>query len=76
MPRVRNVTGTESIEIQKLRERTQMTQLDFSAMFNIPLNNLQKWEQGINRPPIYVIQMMTRIIDMSEEIDQLKSNTK
>lgn len=58
--------------IREMRTKKGLTQREFGELFGIPINNIQKWEQGINKPTSYTLLMMTRIIEMTEEIELLK----
>jgi len=48
--------------IKELRKITGLSQAEFAKKFHIPVGTLSHWEQGIRKPPDYVIYMMTRII--------------
>lgn len=73
MQRPKTPMSPEAVAVRKLRANTQLSQTEFAELFAIPTYNIQKWEQGINKPPKYVIKMMTRILNMNAEIEQLKS---
>lgn len=72
MNRPKNPMKKEAVLIREMRAKTGLTQREFGDMFSIPVNNIQKWEQGINKPTEYTLQMMIRIMNMTEEINQLK----
>ncbi len=48
--------------IKELRKITGLSQSEFAKKFHIPVGTLAHWEQGIRKPPEYVVYMMTRII--------------
>lgn len=48
--------------IKDMRLKTGLSQAKFAKLFDIPVANIQKWEQGISNPPEYVISMMERIL--------------
>lgn len=75
MNKQKNPMQKESVLIREMRAKTGLTQREFGDMFNIPVNNIQKWEQGINKPTEYTLKMMIRIMNMTEEIDKLKHTT-
>ncbi len=50
------------MEVKELRNKTNMSQSQFANYFNIPLSTLQDWEHNRRKPPIYVIEMMTKIL--------------
>ena len=62
--------------IREMRTKKGLTQREFGELFGIPINNIQKWEQGINKPTSYTLLMMTRIIEMTEEIELLNDKVK
>lgn len=46
------------MEIQEFRKRANMSQRQFASHFGIPLGTLRNWEQGIAKPPEYVLSML------------------
>lgn len=50
------------MQIKKIRQLTGMSQAQFAAYFNIPLGTLSHWEQGIRKPPQYVVFMIEKIL--------------
>ena len=46
------------MEIQEFRKRANMSQRQFASYFGIPLGTLRNWEQGIAKPPEYVLSML------------------
>lgn len=46
------------MDIKKFRSLINMSQRQFSAYFSIPLGTLRNWEQGIAKPPEYVLNMI------------------
>ena len=59
-----NVNFHESIfmHIKELRNKTGLSQSKFAALFSIPVNTLQQWEQELRTPPYYVLYMMREIL--------------
>ena len=51
-------------KIKELRNRTGLSQDKFSERFNIPASTLREWEQGKRIPPIYVVEMLEKIINL------------
>lgn len=49
--------------IKELRLKTNMSQSEFAAYLNIPIANIQHWEQGYRNPPAYVLDLVKRIIE-------------
>ena len=58
-------------EIKNLRQRTGLTQAKFADKFFIPKHNIETWEMGIRKPPVYVVKMIALILDYE---DKLKEN--
>ena len=52
------------VTIKDMRFGLGLTQKEFAKRFNIPVRTLQKWEQGSARPPIYVPQLIQRVIEL------------
>ncbi len=50
------------MEIRNIRKKLKMSQREFSEYFEIPIANLQHWEQGVSSPPRYVVRMIERIV--------------
>ena len=48
--------------IKELRRSTKMSQSKFAAYLDIPVANIQHWEQGVNKPPAYLISLISRVM--------------
>lgn len=46
------------MDIQEFRKLANMSQRQFASYFGIPLGTLRNWEQGIAKPPEYVLSML------------------
>ncbi len=55
------------MEIKKIRLQMGLSQTEFAKKFTIPLSTLAHWEQGVRKPPDYVIQMIKTIINLEQE---------
>ena len=62
--------------IKQLRESTTLSQQKFADKFNIPVANIQKWEQGINRPLDYVVSMIQTILEQEKKIEELENERR
>ena len=62
--------------IKALREKTGLSQRKFAGKFNIPVANLQSWEQGVNRPLDYVVFMIQTILEQEKKIGELENERK
>ena len=49
--------------LKELRAKTKLSQSKFANHFNIPLHTYECWEMGIRKPPIYVVEMIAKIIE-------------
>lgn len=58
------------MKLKELRESVNMTQKEFADKFNIPLSTYFHWEQGMRKPPIYVVTMIETIIDLEERVKE------
>ncbi len=64
------------MEIKNLREKLGLSQSKFAAKFNIPIGTIHNWEQGIRKPPIYVTEMIEKIIILEENLCQQSYHLK
>ena len=46
------------MDIKEFRKLANMSQRQFASYFGIPLGTLRNWEQGIAKPPEYVLSML------------------
>ncbi len=63
------------MDFKKIRESTGLSQQKFADKFNIPVTNIQKWEQGIHKPLDYVVSMILTILEQEKRIEELKNGT-
>lgn len=61
-----------SSKIKELREKMHMSQSEFAGYLNIPVKNIQNWEQGSRIPPDYVIDMIQKTVeaDVSDGVNK------
>ena len=57
------------MEIKDFRHTIRMSQRAFAAYFGIPLGTLRNWEQGIAKPPEYVLAMLHSTIRRDKMIN-------
>ena len=50
-------------DIRLLRERTNLSQSKFAALFHIPVATLQDWEHNRRKPPAYVLFMIQELLN-------------
>lgn len=53
--------------LKEIRERTGLTQFQFSYFYGIPYRTLQNWENGKRELKEYVFYLLLRCIDADEE---------
>lgn len=49
-------------DIKEIRESTGMSQKAFAETYGIPISTLRNWEQGINSPAPYVVNLLARTL--------------
>lgn len=59
--------------IKDIRSTTDLSQSEFGKKFGIATVNISHWEQGISKPPEYVVQMISTILKLEERIKSLES---
>lgn len=57
-----------SQRVKELRARTGLSQQKFGMLFQIAAINISNWEQGVTKPPEYVIYMMERLVEIDPSI--------
>ena len=55
-------------DIRELRSELKFSQSEFANYLNIPIANVQKWEQGVSSPPKYVLDLIKRVIKFEKGI--------
>lgn len=54
--------------IKELRSMLGMSQNKFATYTGIPVANIQNWEQGVHKPPEYVISLLYRIMVLEGKV--------
>lgn len=54
--------------LKTLRKKTGLSQQKFGMLFRISAINIANWEQGVTRPPEYVMYMLERLIELDSTI--------
>lgn len=60
------------MDIKSLRKLTGMSQSQFASYFGIPVRSIQEWEQERKHPPVYLTDMMRRILENDKVIETYK----
>ena len=48
--------------VKEIREATGMSQKAFAEMYGIPISTLRNWEQGMNSPAPYIVNLLSRTL--------------
>ena len=51
-----------------IRKEMGLSQQKFAKYFDIPVTNIQHWEQGVSKPPEYVVGLIKRIISLEKSL--------
>ena len=46
------------MNIREMRNSLGITQSEFAARYNIPFRTVQNWEEGVRKPPNYIINLL------------------
>ncbi len=46
------------MNIREMRSSLGITQSEFAARYNIPFRTVQNWEEGVRKPPNYIINLL------------------
>ena len=52
------------MNIREMRSRLGITQSEFAARYNIPFRTVQNWEEGVRKPPKYVLDLLSNRIEI------------
>lgn len=61
-------TGPEFVTVKEIRKHLGLSQSKFAEHLGIPVYNIQKWEQGINQTPPYVMHLIRELLKAWGEI--------
>ena len=59
-------------KMKALRAKTGLSQQKFGMQFKIAAINIANWEQGLAKPPEYVIYMLERLIEIDPTVPKKK----
>lgn len=60
-------------KLKALRKTTGLSQQKFGMLFKIPAINVANWEQGVAKPPEYVMYMLERLLEIDPDIPKKES---
>lgn len=46
------------MSIKEIRSLTGLSQTDFGKKYNIPMRTIQNWENGVNKCPVYLEELL------------------
>lgn len=55
-------------KLKALRAQTGLSQQRFGMLFRISAINIANWEQGVTKPPEYVVYMLERLIQLDPDV--------
>lgn len=55
--------------VRELRNRTGLTQKEFSDKYNIPFGTIAEWDFGRTKPKTYVLNLLERFVMEDEIVD-------
>lgn len=64
---MRGAATMDSNAIKELRKQTGLSQVSFARKFNIPRRTIESWESGERKPPVYVIDFLSALINDGAE---------
>ncbi|MDA1353674.1 MAG: helix-turn-helix domain-containing protein [bacterium] len=65
----RPVTSVDRIEVKKIRERLQLSQVQFALFFGVSVRTIQEWEQG-RRIPNATSRNFLRVVEYAPHVVQ------
>ena len=54
--------------IKEIRKKLNMSQSEFANYLEIPIVNMQHWEQGVSNPPEYVLRLINRLLKAENKL--------
>lgn len=49
-------------------KKLNMSQSEFANYLEIPIVNIQHWEQGVSNPPEYVLRLINRLLKAENKL--------
>ena len=57
-------------DVQQLRHDLHLTQKAFAEEFFLNVRTLQQWEQGIAKPPTFLIPLIKRVVELEKRVGE------
>lgn len=56
------------MNIREMRDKLDLSQSKFALYIGVPIATLQTWEQGVRKPPEYVINLIERVLRLEGKL--------
>ena len=50
------------MELKEMRKLLGLSQAAFGKKYNIPVRTIEQWESGRRKAPIYVLELLERVV--------------
>ena len=57
------------MELKEMRKLLGLSQAAFGDRYNIPVRTIQDWENGRRKAPIYVLELLERVVTEDSEAE-------
>ena len=57
------------MELKEMRMLLGLSQAAFGKKYNIPVRTIEQWESGRRKAPIYVLELLERVVTEDSEAE-------
>ena len=57
------------MELKEMRKLLVLSQAAFGKKYNIPVRTIEQWESGRRKAPIYVLELLERVVTEDSEAE-------
>ena len=57
------------MELKEMRKLLGLSQAAFGKKYNIPVRTIEQWESGRRKAPIYVLELLERVVTEDSEAE-------
>ena len=57
------------MELKEMRKLLGLSQAAFGRKYNIPARTIEQWESGRRKAPIYVLELLERVVTEDSEAE-------
>lgn len=57
------------MEVKEMRKLLGLSQAAFGKKYNIPVRTIEQWESGRRKAPIYVLELLERVVTEDSEAE-------